>query len=217
MVSVFTKAFVLTAVVFAVGLFVGIWLDNSRVQDFSEAIGRQDISFNDARLQNLYYQTFSNDSEFCDAASKSNLDFSYKIYSEGKELEKFEKVNRFASQIIQEKKRYALLQIQFWLNSVYLKEKCGKNYTTLLYFYSHYDESLGNDQNIQGQIILDFINRCGPEKFLSMPLPIDLDMGMVNLLKEKYGITKAPAILINEKILLEGLQSKDELEKYVEC
>ncbi|HLE07966.1 MAG TPA: hypothetical protein VI933_05135 [archaeon] len=217
MVSVFTKAFLLTAVVFAAGLLVGIWLDSSRVQDLRDIFEKRDFTFNDARLQNLFYQTFSGDNEFCDAAARSNIDFSYKIYSDGLELEKVEKVNRFATQLIQEKKRYALLQLQFWLNSVYLKQKCGENYTTLLYFYSQYDESLASDQNVQSRVILDLINKCGSEKLLSAPLPIDLDVGMINLLKEKYGITKAPAILINEKVLLEGLQSKEDLEKLIEC
>ncbi len=217
MVSVFTKAFLLTVVVFAAGLLVGIWLDSSRVQDLRDIFEKRDFAFNDARLQNLFYQTFSGDSEFCDAAARSNIDFSNKIYNDGLELEKVEKVNRFAPQLIQEKKRYALLQLQFWLNSVYLKQKCGKNYTTLLYFYSQYDESMASDQNVQSRVILDLINKCGPEKLLSAPLPIDLDIGMINLLKEKYGITKAPAILVNEKVLREGLQSKEDLEKLIEC
>lgn len=217
MVSVFTKAFLLSLVVFGAGILVGTWIDSDRVEQFREMIGAEDINFNDARLQNLYYQTFSDGSDFCDSATKSNEEFSYRIYQEGLNLEKYEKVNRFAPQIVQQKKRYALLQLQFWLNSVFLKEKCGKNYTTLLYFYSQYDESLGNEQKIQSQIIVDFINRCGPEKFLSAPIPFDMDIGMVNLLKEKYGITKAPSVLINEKVFLEGLQSKEELGKYISC
>ena len=217
MVSVFTKVFLLTAVVFAAGLMVGIWLDSGRVEDLREVITKQDLSFNDARLQNLYYQTFSNDSAFCDSATKSNADFSYRIYQEGLELEKAETVNRFSTQLIDQKKRYTLLQLQFWLNSVYLKEKCGKNYSTLLYFYSQYNQEVSNDQNVQSRVVLDLIEKCGPEKLLSAPIPIDLDIGMVNLLKEKYGITKTPSILINEKTLLEGMQSKEDLEKIIEC
>lgn len=217
MVNVFIKAFLLTVIVFSAGIFVGVFLDNSRVEDIREIITKQDLAFNDARLQNLYYQTFSNDTEFCDAALKSNIDFSYRIFEEGKELERFEAINRFAPQLVQQKKRYALLQLQFWMNSVYLKEKCGKDYITLLYFYSHYNESAATDQNVQSRIILDLVEKCGPEKFLSAPLPADLDIGMINLLKEKYGITTTPAVLINEKTVLQGLQSKEELEKYVEC
>ncbi len=217
MVSVFTKVFLLTVIVFAAGIMVGIWLDSARVEDLREVITKQDLSFNDVRLQNLYYQTFSNDSAFCDSAAKSNADFSYKIYQEGLELEKAEAVNRFSAQLIDQKKRYTLLQLQFWLNSVYLKDKCGKNYATVLYFYSQYNQEVSNDQNVQSRVILDLINKCGPEKLLSAPIPIDLDIGMVNLLKEKYGIAKTPSILINEKTLLEGLQSKEDLEKLVDC
>ncbi len=217
MVSVFTKAFLLTAVVFAAGIFVGVWLDSGRVEEIREIITKQDLAFNDARLQNLYYQIFSNDTEFCDSAVKSNIDFSYRIFEEGKELERFEVINRFAPQILDQKKRYALLQLQFWLNAVHLREKCGKNYTTLLYFYSHYNEDAGNDQNVQSRVILDLIGKCGPEKLLSAPLPIDLNISMIDLLKEKYGISETPSILINEKNVLKGLQSKEEIEKFVEC
>jgi len=217
MVSVFTKAFALSVVVFAAGILVGVWFDSSRVEELRETLTKQDISFNDARLQNLYYQIFSNETEFCESALKSNTDFSLKIYEEGKELERFEAVNRFALQIVDQKRRYALLQLQFWLNSVYLKEKCGKSYATLLYFYSHYNQEAANDQNVQSRVVLDLIEKCGPEKLLSAPIPIDLNISMVDLLREKHSIAKTPSILINEKTLLEGLQSKDELEKHIEC
>src|SRR3989338_10488424 len=119
MVSVFTKAFLLSVVIFSAGIAVGIWLDNSRVEDFRNTISKEEINFNDARLQNLYYQTISNSSEFCDAAAKANVDFSYRIFEEGKEIDRFETVNRFAPQILDQKKRYTLLKLKFWMNSVY--------------------------------------------------------------------------------------------------
>ena len=48
-----------------------------------------------------------------------------------------------------------------------------------------------------------------------IPLPIDMDISMINIMKGTYDISKTPTILINEKIKVEGLQSFDELEALI--
>jgi hypothetical protein len=209
------KAGLLTVIVFAVGIGVGMWLDISRVGSVQERLTEIDLEWNDARLQSLYYSTL-NDSVSCEAAIRANLDFNGKIYAEGQTIEKYEAINRFAPDLIQQKKRYALLQFQFWLNSMNLKKSCGANYTTFAYFYSHYNSSLEMDQNLQSAVLLQLKERCG-DSVLLVPLPLDMDLTSVELLKDTYKIETAPSILVDESTVLRGLQSLPDLEKISKC
>jgi hypothetical protein len=209
------KAAILTAIVFIIGVSVGVWLDVMRVQEIKESLTEIDISWNDARLLSVYLQTLMNDTESCNSALEANLDFNNRIYQEGLKIERYETSERFAPSLILENRRYALLQLQFWLNSINLKKLCNANYSTLVYFFSH-DENIASEQNIQSAVLKDVKEKCGADLML-IPLPFNLDIITIDLVKKNYNITRTPSILINEKIVLQGLQSEKDLAKYIPC
>jgi len=191
------KAALLTAIVFIAGIAVGIWMDNQRVDQTRERINDIDIEWNDARLTSLYYQQLAaNDTAYCNAAMDANLAFNDRIYQEGLTIERYESVNRFAPELLQEKKRYALLQLQFWMNSIELKKQCGATYHTLVYFYDHYNSGLENVQAAQSAILAELKDKCGANLML-VPLPRDLDISTISLLAAQYNITSAPSILLD--------------------
>lgn len=224
--DVFWKAAVITGVIFIVGIALGIWIDTLRVAEIQSKLVELDIDWNDARLQSAYYQNFATfgnitnitQEEFCAAAIESNLAFNEKIYQEGLRIEHYEKANRFSPELIQEKKRYALLQLQFYLNAVNLKNYCGVDYSTLVYFYSHYnqDMTVQLNQKLQAAVNLELKDKCGPALML-IPLPADLNITTINLITENYNITTMPAVLINENVTLQGLQPAESLERYIKC
>jgi hypothetical protein len=176
-----------------------------------------DIQWNDARLLSTFYQAFTgtNDPESCKSALQANLDFNNKIYQEGLKIEKYEDINKFTPYLLLEKKRYALLQMQFWINSINLKKSCNATYTNLVYFYSH-DEGLSVKQKVQSAILLDAKKKCGAELML-IPLPFDLDITAVNMIKSNFKINSTPSILIDEKVVLEDVQAEAVLRNYVPC
>lgn len=214
-VDILWKAAVLTVLVFAVGIAIGVWMDASRVGETRDRLTEIDLEWNDARLQSLYYSAL-NDTASCAAAMDANLAFNGKIYAEGQTIERYEAINRFAPDLIQQKKRYALLQFQFWLNSINLKKKCGADYTIVAYFYSHYDESRTMDQKLQSAVLTDLKEKCDNSVML-VPLPLDMDLTSIELLKSIYGITSAPSILIDEEKVLRGVQSLSDMEKIAKC
>jgi len=211
--SIFIKTGLITIVIFLAGLGVGFWLDNLRASSIEQRLLDTELNFNDARLQNLLYKNL--DEKTCNDALKANIDFNSKIYQQGIEIEKLEQVNRFAPQILQEKKRYALLQLQFYLNALDLRERCNFNYSTAIYFYSHYNTTLEQAQNAQSAALVELIQEC--KGFTVIPLPTDLDISAIEFIKDKYEIKKAPTILINEKTVLEGLQTKSKLKGLINC
>lgn len=201
----------LTLVFLLVGFFLGMWFDQMRTEEVKQELGQIDIMWNDARLQSLYYESFS-DGELCNSALKSNLKFNEKIYEEGQKIENYEKVNRFAPKLITEKKRYALLQMQFWLNTIELKKKCGYNYSTVVYLYSHYNESLSREQKIQGTALYQLKEEHGEDMML-IPMPADMGLTSIDVAKSEYNITELPAIIVNEEKVFQGLTEKSQVEE----
>jgi hypothetical protein len=213
--NTFFRAAVLTSVVFISGILVGLWMDTIRLGMVQAAIEDVTYSWNDAKMQNLYYQVFEDTPGFCEAAIEANLDFNEKIYREGLRIERYESVNKFTPSLLLEKKRYALLQFQFWANSIQLRDKCNTTYTTLVYLHSK-NESFAIEQKVQSAVLIDVKEKCGNELML-IPLPADLEIETVDLVKSNFGVKTFPSILINETILLEGLQSERNLRPYIPC
>ncbi|MCD6367659.1 MAG: hypothetical protein J7L45_01080 [Candidatus Aenigmarchaeota archaeon] len=201
----------LTLVFLLMGFFFGLWFDTLRTQEVKNELAEVDIMWNDARLQSLYYETFSN-GEMCDSALKGNLEFNKKIYEEGQRIERYEKVNRFTPDLITQKKRYALLQLQFWFNSIKLRDKCHFNYSTVVYLYSHYNKSLSTEQKIEGTLLYQLKEKYGP-KMMLIPLPADLGIVSIDAVKDQYNITQLPAIIVDEKYVFQGLTNKSQIEE----
>lgn len=208
--DLFWKALVLTVVVFLLGVFLGFALEKNRISDIEKEFQRIDLQWNDAKLQTLYYQNL--EPRFCDSAIKENLEFADKVYNEGLRIESYDKANFLTNDLELEKKKYALLKVEFWLNSIVLKEKCKAKYANLVYFFADdADIETEAEQDTQAEILKDLKEKYGKDLML-IPLPIDSDISMINVMKETYDISKTPTILVNEKIKLDGLQSFDELE-----
>lgn len=214
--DILVKTVILTTVIFILGIFVGVWLDSMRLEEIKGSITATDTEWNDARIQSMFYQKLTDNPESCDSAIKSNLDFNDKIYNQGLEIERRENVEKFTPDIVSEKTRYALLQLQFWFNSINLKETCNASYSSIVYFYSYFNDNLKIDQKIQSTILSDLKQDCG-NKLILIPLPLDLNISTVEFIKSNYKIDSAPSLLINEKTVLSGVQNKEEILKYISC
>jgi len=218
--DVFWKAGIITVVVLIIGMQIGVWMEGGRIDEIRDLLTETEIQFNDARMQTSYIDKLSiTDGDFCENSVAANLKFNEDIYQEGLKIEKAETVNRFTPFIFNEKRRYALLQLQFWMNALILKEQCNTNYTTVLYVYTYNTEDnkqLEIDQKLQSAILLDMKEKCGNEVMLS-PIPMDVNLTTVDMIMNNFGIEKTPAVILNKNITLQGLKTLDDLEAYVEC
>ena len=212
--NVILKTTVLTVLVFIIGFFVGVFFDNLRLEEIKGRITEIDNLWNDARLLQSYIQKFSNITPYCGFLLDENLKLGDRIYAEGLRIEKYEEANRFAPLFDQEKKRYALLDLQFWLNSIDLKISCNANYSTVIYFYSQYSKT--PEQKFQDKVLWDLKQKCGPQ-IIYITFPADMEISTIEVMKNIYNIEKIPAILINESLLLQSPVSMGELEKYIKC
>jgi len=213
--NVYIKAAILTILVFFSGLILGIWLDQYRLQDVKKRITSLDVSWNDARLLYTYFQKIEKD--YCELAFEQNLAYNHKIYKEGLEIELAEKTNRFTPELQEEKRRYVLLQTQFWLNSIELKEKCNFTYNNVVYLYKQHnltrDEVI--DQKTQASILLDLKERCG-NKIMLIPLAADLNLTIIDAIKNQYKIEKYPAIIV-DNIVFQGVTTLEKINEVTKC
>src|SRR3989344_1308769 len=214
--DVFWKAAIITAIVFILGVSLGILLESTRAKSIQDEFKLVEVEWADVKLQSNYFQIL--DPEFCDVAIQENLNFADKVYNEGLKIERYDDANKLGDEndLLYEKQRYTLFKVEFWLNSINLKEKCNADYANVVYFYLDNPTVIENPKQGAISLILKDLKDKYGSKMMLIPIPLDLDILTVNLVKEAYDINTAPTILINEKIKLEGLHDAAEIEQQME-
>ncbi len=205
-------AFLITVLVFILIIGVSLIFENIRTEEIRKSFAETDVLWNDARFFNEYI-TNASESE-CEYLIEENRNLGDRIYGEGLKIETYENANKLTDAILTEKKRYALLDLQFWKNSIEIRKRCGSEFATVIYFYSQFNSTA--DQKLMDRILFDFKQRCGAAT-VYITMPSDMDLSSVNLIKTYYNITKIPSVLINEKTPLTGVASLDELNRYAKC
>ncbi|MBU1204094.1 MAG: hypothetical protein KKG60_03450 [Nanoarchaeota archaeon] len=206
--SIFIKAGILTAIIFGLGIVLGYTLESGRISEIEEEYKKVEIEWADAKLQSLYYQNVP--AEYCKASIDENLRFADKVYQQGIRLEKYDNANKITEKFKLEKQKYALLKTEFLLNSISLKEKCSADYVNLVYFYK--DEPNIEEksaQRVQSVVLEEIKSMFGPDMML-IPLSIDIDISIINIIKSSYNITKTPTLIIEDK-KFEGVISKEKI------
>ena len=193
---------------------MGLYLESLRTKKIVDSYKNYEVEALDLKLQNYYYQIM--DKTSCEAAIKQNFNFADNIYNRGLELERYEEANQVTDDLYREKKRYVLLKTELWLNSILLKKKCNNPFDTIVYIYSG---DPGNSAEVAKQKVISNVLKTVKEhkgdKIILLPIAGDLKLGIVDLQLRVYNITKIPSIIINEKTILEGFQSSDEIESYL--
>lgn len=212
--SAFGKALVWTVVLFLIGVSLGVFIESWRTQSVKDRYEELEFELLDAKLRTDFYRLMEQD--FCSIAIDDNLEFSDRIYEEGKKIDVYEKFNRLGDGLREEKQKYTLLKTEFWLNSILLKERCNADYSTVVYFYK--DEPLTDEekqmQNVQSRILGELKAKYGAD-IMMIPLPIDLGASVVDSFVLFHDIDTVPTVLINEEIKLEGLHDLEEIEKLI--
>jgi hypothetical protein len=214
--KIFKQTLILTVSVFVIGLLFGIYIDSLRVEEVKERMTEIDNLWNDVRLLQSYIQRFSNNmTSYCGFLLDENLKVGDRIYNEGVKVNEYEKSNRFdIASFTLEKERYALLDLQFWINSIDLKKLCNANYSTVIYFYSQYNKT--PEQTFEDRVLWDLKQKCGPS-IIYITFPSDFNISTIEVIKNIYKIERVPAVLINESVLLNSPVTMNDLEKYVKC
>ncbi|MEM2479013.1 MAG: hypothetical protein QXJ92_02370 [Candidatus Pacearchaeota archaeon] len=196
--------FILVATIFLLGILLGYYLNEKRIES-TEGLGKEiSISIDDIELINGISNNPCINKDYLNALSEQLDKYAIKLsYLE-------ERLGKESAKIIELKKPYTILMLKHYLAIEEQKEKCNEDYVTILFFYSNKKDEIGLSEN--EAIILSYIKKKF-ENVMIYALDLNLDLQIINQLKHRYNITKAPALVING--LVYGYLSKDELENEV--
>ncbi|MEK6919381.1 MAG: hypothetical protein AABW73_05095 [Nanoarchaeota archaeon] len=208
---VFWEALILSVFVFGVGVALGFFIESWRGEEITNMYTSSEVAFLDVRLQSEIY---GKEITKCDYAVEQNANFGDRIYEEAKILDRYEGAQRLSNGLITQHKKYDLLRVSFWLNSMKIREECNSSYHTVIYFYKYNNPSIEEKakQSVISNILAETKEELG-HKIMLIPIAGDLNVSSIELMKNNYGIKELPSVLIDEKIVVDEKTSKEELIK----
>jgi hypothetical protein len=212
--NVFWEALFLTIVVFFFGILIGVAYEDSQLQKINDYYAQSEISLVDILAMNSISDVRNVDCEFL---IQSNLNFADKIYQEALVLENYENSKKLTNSIELAHKKYDLLRVFLWIDSIKTLEKCGRGFSSVVYLYdvNPQDLELNATQGVWSKILKD-LKEAKQNQIVLIPIGVDGSLESVNLMKERFGIDKLPVVIINNKKVITEISSVDELEKDLE-
>jgi hypothetical protein len=211
--SAFLKALVFTAIIFFIGLSIGFVLESSRSRVVETAALKSEIDFADQEIRS---NLLSSGKVTCNESITDTFRFADKIYDESTILENYDSSSKFTNELNLIHKRYDLLRMILWQDSINSRTLCQDSFHTLVYFYDYNTEDLDKKAaQISVSRVLLSLKYKYPEDILLIPLAANLDLDSVNLTMNHFNLTSTPSILIDEKKVVSGLVSVEELENII--
>ncbi len=123
-----------------------------------------------------------------------------------------ERFGKTDSRVLEQKKIYSLLEVQHFL---YIKEhnlNCEDIFPTILFFYSN-QGSFEEEAEKIGRILTS-LKKQKPD-IMIYSFDYDIDASIVSLLKQKYNVSSANSLVLDEGIAEQGLDNIDDLPFYL--
>ncbi len=199
-VPLYLGAFVVTALIFMLGIYVGNYISEISRQGMSGDIERISSKLSGTQLLFL----LDNSSAFCpvynDELSKLDAD----TESIGQKLAFLE--DKYGTIDEKLKLQYFVLETESYLLSKRVNEKCNEDSLLVLYFYSNKD---CKDCKQQGESLLAAKNSANKNvKIYSFDG--ELNSPVVTALKIRHSISTYPSVVVDD-VLYSGLQTKEQL------
>ena len=203
---------IITFLIFALGLTLGLIIDEKRYSLIEEVNMEQEAKYLSLQVQYLYLNSFRSYNNSCPVLSatlKETVQDLSDTLSEVIAYEEEEKVTDKRKEVVM--RRYTLDNLRYWLLAQEGKKECHLDLVTILYFYSSDCPSCPN----QGTILTFFKKQFG-EKVLIFPINLDFRSKepMIEIAMAQFNVTKYPTIVIDDK-KYEGVIKKEELEPII--
>lgn len=200
------KAAVITAIIFALGLSLGWYLEYSRVQAIRGELEALKIQADEARVGLAFFNAFKDDPNFCEVfASEVNAQLA-RVGALGAQLEKLREANKLDESYYSLKKQYVLFNAELWIRASEFKKLCNASVSTIIYFYP---EAHCADCARQASELMSLKRAC-PDAVWLFALPTDLNISVVSMLAQKFGVAQTPSLVVDRE-MLGGFHSLDEL------
>lgn len=205
---VFWEALVIAIFIFALGIILGIFIENSRASEISNLYTKSELSLLDIKTQS---EMLDLNNLKCDALIQENLKFGNTVYEEAQLLGRYEDANRITNSLIEQHKKYDLLRLIFWINSIKIKEKCNANFHTLVYLYNYNIDD--NAENSKQYVISKFLGEIKDKygnNVILIPLARNLNISSIDLMAQSFNITQT-TVMLDEKIQVTDISKLNEI------
>lgn len=206
---VFWQALIVTVAIFGIGVMIGFFVEDSRTSSLNDQLVKSEVNLIDQQLRSRLIHDFSIN---CDLAQKQIFLFADQVYEEASTLERYDSAQTFKDTLDSLHRRYDLLRLLMWTESVELRQRCNAPYHTLLYFYAFNTEDVEQQatQRAFSHLLLDLKDQH-PNDLLLIPVAANLNVSSVDLLASQYKIDHLPAIVVDEKYVIYDLETQNEL------
>lgn len=203
----------LTLLVFTTGMLFSDFMDSRRENSLQNEMSRNLVDMEGQQLHLSYLQ--SGDVRSCDAMQAGVRDIIDNYNDRLTDVQQYQSNSLFQSsqfEIIRD--RYVLSGIRYYLFVTDLKQECGMNTSTVLFF----TESLESEECEECQQVgreLELIKTQYGEDVLIFSIPSTMDSGVVDVMERQYNVTERPTLVINSNKTLEGTYSRQRLEEEI--
>lgn len=209
MASPYVKAALLTLALTLLGFFFISQLDAMRAGELQNSVDQLLFQSESERFLLLYAQTMSNGSqELCTYASKAAQSKEDQAYALAEKIQYYEQSNIVNSDYEKIRNDYYLSNAELYLNMRAVGKYCGAEpYRTVLFFYNVTQDCPAC--RAQGGV-LDNLRREYPSLRV-FAFPADTDLDFVNIFVTRHNITQVPSLVIDDSVVLQGLESEAEV------
>ena len=201
----------ITALIFILGMLLGLVVESKRVDFVQQQARTQKLDFVSLQLQ---YQLISELSQQgnCPAVSSTFDDFLLELSRTEERLidyEKDSKINK--DEFSSLKKEYVQAQVNYWLLAKKTKQICNNDFVTLLYFYSPSEQC--RDCDNQG-LVLTYLKDLLKDRLLIFSFDSSFkEEPIIGLLVKSYNVTKYPSVVVGDSLMSGFYGSTALLEK----
>ncbi len=183
--------FLLTASVFALGIFLGIIMSDYKI---TKIYGYERELMNNFLRQNLQSELMEND--VCNFSNSGLV--SQELFKVGDRLDALEKdLGKDHQEVISLKKYYILLEVKDYLFFKKVNEKCNGEFILNLFFYSNDPKKCEKCED-QG-FVLSYA-RAKNDNIRTYSFDVDLGLDVVNYLADYHKIENVPSVVFYDKV-----------------
>lgn len=184
-------ALLLTMAIFGIGILIGIFFENVRLEHSKELILSEKVGLQSLQLQQKYIDQKIADCSTLHQILETNIDELQKKMAEVSDYEKSSvlKDSEFNLQL----QDYFLTEIQFLLISQEIDKKCAQENVKVIYFYDD------NPYDTQGDI-LSYLKKIFGSRLLVFSLDSTFkEEPMIKILLTSNNITQFPSVIIDDQ------------------
>jgi len=197
--SIFFTSLIITIAIFGVGILINYGLDYIRIDAILNTVENHELDVYSYLIQQEFIDTFGGNK--CEFMYSKVDDLKEELNQVGVELSNYGGKSFFKKKDFDYlKRKYFLLELNFYNLIKKLNKECKKSYIPIIFFYE-----INDDPSERQGYILDDLSKKNKE-LIALSFDKDYpDEPLLNLLKLKYNVTKAPTIIIDNKLIYDSL------------